>query len=60
MCENHFIFQYVGGRSQQRLSDIVTRLRSERSGIRNPAGTRNFSVLQNVRLVSGAHPASHS
>lgn len=36
----------------------MTRLRDGRSGIRIPARTGEFSVLQNVLTVSGAHPAS--
>jgi hypothetical protein len=30
------------------------------SGVRSPAGTRDFSLLQNVLAGSGAHPASYS
>jgi hypothetical protein len=36
----------------------VIRLRDGRSGVRIRAGVRDFSVLQNVQTVSGAHPPS--
>jgi hypothetical protein len=33
-------------------------LRIGRSAVRMPAGTRDFSLLQNVQIGSGAHPPS--
>jgi hypothetical protein len=37
------------------LVSIGTSLRAGRSGV----GARDFSLLQNVQTVSGAHPASY-
>jgi hypothetical protein len=34
--------------------------RAGRSGLRIPVGVRDFSLLQNVRTVFGAHPFSYS
>jgi hypothetical protein len=39
---------------------IVTRLRDGRSGVQFLAGARNFSLLKNVKICCGAHPASYS
>jgi len=39
---------------------IATILRTGRSGVQNQAGTIDFSLLQNVHSVSGAHPTSYS
>jgi hypothetical protein len=38
---------------------VVTRLRTERFGVRNLAG-RTFCSFQNVQTVSRAHPSSYS
>jgi hypothetical protein len=37
----------------------LTRLRARRSGVRIPATTRYFPLLQNAQTGSGAHPASY-
>jgi hypothetical protein len=39
--------------------DVLITPRASRSGIRIPAGARNFSLLQTVQTDSGAHPASY-
>jgi hypothetical protein len=38
--------------------DTATWLGAGRSGVRIPAGARDFSLLQNIRTVYQAHPAS--
>jgi hypothetical protein len=42
------------------VASIVARLWAKQSGIGTPAGTRNSSLLINVQIGSGAHPASYS
>jgi hypothetical protein len=37
----------------------TTGLRAGRSGVRNPAGAKNFSHYDRVQTGSGAHPASY-
>jgi hypothetical protein len=37
----------------------VTKLRNGRSGVQIPAGSRNFYILQIVRIDFGAHQASY-
>ena len=39
---------------------VVTRLRAGHTAVRIPAGARGFSLLQNVQIGSGAHPATYS
>jgi hypothetical protein len=39
---------------------IVTGLQAGRSGVHSVAGTRDFSLLQNIQTGSEAHPASYS
>jgi len=42
------------------LAGIVTRLRTERSGVRVLVGARVFSLLQNVSTGTCVRPASYS
>jgi hypothetical protein len=42
------------------ITGIVTRLQAGRSGVRIPAGVRDFSLLQNVQNGSGVHLASYT
>jgi hypothetical protein len=38
----------------------MTKLGAGQSGVRNPAGARNLSVLQNAQTGLQAHPAAYS
>lgn len=38
----------------------MTKLRTGRSGLPFPVGSRDFSLLQNVQTVSGVHAVSYS
>jgi hypothetical protein len=53
LVENYFM-------SFMLVIDVVTRLLGGCSGVWIPVGAQNFSVHQNVRTGSGAHPASYS
>lgn len=46
--------------SWNRVVGVVTRLRAGQTAVRIPAGKRGFSLLQNVHIGSGGHPASYS
>ena len=39
---------------------MATRLAAGRHEVRNPIGSDNFSLLQNVNMGTGTHPASYS
>ena len=55
--DSHFSVRY-GSRDDS--VGIATALRAGRSGLRITEWARGFSVLQNVKTESGAHPASYS
>jgi hypothetical protein len=40
--------------------NIVTRLRAERYGVRNPTKAKLFSFFPNIQMGSGAHRAPYS
>jgi hypothetical protein len=54
----HYRLPNLGGRDSVVI--IVTRVRAGRSGVRIPAGTRDFSLLRNVQTGFGAHSPFYS
>jgi hypothetical protein len=54
-----FVTHVNNKRSRHSVNSTVTRLRDRRSEVRIPAGV-DLSLLKNVQIGSGAHPASYS
>ena len=61
MCENYQTPRVVWVTFKHAASiGVVTRLQAGRSGVRFPAGERDFYVLENSQTGSGAHPVCYS
>jgi hypothetical protein len=47
-------------RSHDSADSTMTRIRARRSEVRIPVGVGDLSLLKNIQIGSGAHPASYS